>query len=120
MSRLSADERALLERADVKALAPEARRAYLRQNRRVGAFVVAFAGGIRVLVLAGGATAATILGIVDIARPETRDATAIALVVIGLALWPVTLWLGARLLRKFAELRAPIDELELSELTRDD
>jgi hypothetical protein len=120
VSSLSPDERALLERADVKALPPAERRAYLLQNRRVGAFVVAFAGGIRVLVLGGGATAATILGIVDVARPETRDAAAIALVVIGLALWPVTLWLGARLLRKLAELRAPIDESELSELTRDD
>ena len=119
MSRLSPDERALLERADVKALPPAERRAYLLQNRRAGAFVVAFAGGLRVLVLGGGATAATILGMMDIARPETRDTAAIVLVVVGLALWPVTLWLGARLLRKFAELRAPIDHSELDVLTRE-
>jgi hypothetical protein len=116
---LTPDERALLERADVKALAPAERRAYLRQNRRVATFVVLFAGGVRLLVLGGGAAAATVFGIVGIARPETRDGTAIALVIGGLALSTYALWIGARLLRRLAELRAPIDESELSALTHD-
>ena len=40
--------------SEVRALAPEAQLAYLKQNRSVGRFVVLFAGGVRVLVIAGG------------------------------------------------------------------
>ncbi len=118
MSALSPDERALLQRPDVQALAPAERLAYLRQNRRVGAFVVAFAGGVRVLLLGGGAVASTALGIEALAEPETRDGSAWLLLGIGLVLWPLALWLGARLRRRFAELRAPIDETELDAIGR--
>lgn len=40
--------------SEVRALTPEAQLAYLKQNRSVGRFVVLFAGGVRVLVIAGG------------------------------------------------------------------
>lgn len=50
-------EEEVLSQPDVVALAPEQQLAFLATNRRVGFYVTAIAGGLRVLLVAGGALA---------------------------------------------------------------
>jgi hypothetical protein len=87
-------ERDLLAREDVKALPPAKQLAYLATNRRVGLWVTAFAGGVRVLLLGGGAVALLMMG-------EGELGATLG----GSGLLIVTLWLTRALVRRLQALR---------------
>jgi hypothetical protein len=83
----------LLEGEDAMLLAPDARELpaqaqlkYLADNRRVGRFVTGLAGGVRLLLLAGGAFA-LVATMLDGETPLTWWSVAIALVLFGAAAW---------------------------------
>lgn len=118
MNGLTPDERALLQRPEIRALAPAEQLAWLRRNRKVGLFVTGFAGGVRVLLLFGGAAAATGLGIAGLTQPDARDGSAWLLLTFGVALWPLAIWLGTKLVRRVSELRRPIDDDAVDTITR--
>lgn len=103
-------EEALFEQADVAALPPREQLEHLRANRGVGLFVVALAGGVRLLVLAGGLVAIVGLSI----GGEIEGRAMWATVPIALALAAFLAWSVPRFVRRVRDQRRALpryDEL---------
>lgn len=107
-ARLTPQECALLETPEVRRLPPGEQLAYLRTNRRIGFLTTAFAGGVRVVLLAGGALAmiAHALAARFGDRPFGGLELAAAIGGTGLLTW--TAWMTPALARRLKALRAPL------------
>jgi len=114
---LGPDELALLDRPEVRALPHAVQWEHLRTNRRVGYFVTLFAGGLRLLLLLGGAAAALGFGLRDLGQPGGPLSWEPYLILgLGLGLVGLGVWLGRSFLRRLAQLRRrlpPAEELGL-------
>jgi len=106
------EERELLESAEVRVLAPAEQWDHLRMNRRVGYWVTAVVGSLRILLLAGGAAAALLFSADRLT--ERLDGLLVVLVLlaaVGLA-WTVRMAMALRRrLRELGRRLPPFSEL---------
>jgi hypothetical protein len=102
-------ERLGLERPDVVTLSSTEQLEWLRTNRKVGLWVTAFAGGVRLLLLAGGAVACLGFALGELLDEGVMNPLRLTLFsVFGFALTGVSIWLGRGLRRRLRELRRPL------------
>jgi hypothetical protein len=95
-------EDSLLARPEVVVLTPEQQLTYLAHNRRVGFWVTAFAGGVRVMLLGGGVLAALYTAFFD------RYADVLPFAAFGAVLALPTAWFVVLLFRRLRELKRPL------------
>ena len=107
-AHLRPQELTLLETPEVKRLSPAEQLAYLRSNRRVGFFVTAFAAGVRLLLLGGGAIAMIAYALGQLFGGRPFGWLEIAAAIAGNALLAWTAWMSAALVRRLKELREPL------------
>jgi hypothetical protein len=107
-ARLRPQELALLETPEVQRLSPAEQVAYLRSNRRVGAGVTAFAGGVRLLLLGGGAIAMIVYALGELLGGRVFGWLEITAAIAGNGLLAWTVWMAIALTRRLKELREPL------------
>lgn len=100
---LAGEDQALLS-PDVRDLAPEAQLKFLRDNRAVGRFVTGFAGGIRLLLLGGGALG-LVATMISGETPLAWWSVAIAIGLVG-----TVVWLTPAFFVRMRELGRPLPE----------
>ena len=107
-ARLTPQELALLETPEVRQLPPAEQLAYLRSNRRVGFLATAFAGGVRLLLLAGGTIAMIAYALAALFGDRPFGWLELTAAIGGTGILTWTAWMTAALARRLRTLRAPL------------
>jgi len=103
-------EREMLLSPDARQLSPKGQWEWLASNRKVGWWVTALAGGVRVVVLAGGGLAMALF-----AAGQLGDGAGwpeLAMLALGLALVGLTIRMTLAWLRRLSDLRRPLPDLD--------